>query len=432
MRLIDIIKKDVLVVLRDGKALIFILLMPIVLMSILGLALGGIFSSGTFSIGQINIAVVDESTAPDMTGMHPGMQTIDFEAMSLYNVLDADEIKSFISYEKMDKDAAEQQLQNNEIDAIVSIPQNFNAQLIQAIMPINFDETVSNVNAEILVKGRSGKTLETNIVSSVVSAYTNTVSSISADVTILLKNIIQQRAWEQIPNIDMQSFAKELTDTSIKSALDIQEKGVAKRNPINSFAYYSIAITCMFVLYSAGQGSVFLHTENKEKTLSRLWAAGISRRKLLLGKAAAVLCLCLVQLILLFTFSTLAFGLKWGSILVFIITSLCVAVSVTGLGVLLMVLVYRAGNPRIGNVFQSILVQVFALFGGSFLPLSALPKFFSTISLFTPNGLAIHAYTANMTGAPFGEVLPYLLGSIGIGIVLFILGTALFPRERRA
>lgn len=432
MRLIDIIKKDVLVVLRDGKALIFILLMPIVLMSILGLALGGVFSSETFSIGQINIAIVDESTAPDMTNMHPDMQNIDFEAMSIYNVLDADEVKSFISYEMMDKDTAVKKLQNKEIDTIINIPKDYNDKLVRAIMPISLDGTIESVNAEIRVKGRSGKTLETNIVSSVVSAYTDTVSSVSADIAVLLKTMIQQRAWEQIPSIDIQSFAKELTDTSIKSALDIQERGVAKRNPIDSFAYYSIAITCMFVLYSAGQGSTFLHTEDAEKTLSRMWAAGVSRRKLLLGKAAAVLCLCLVQLILLFTFSTLAFGLKWGSILVFILTSLCVAISVTGLGVLLMVMVYRAGNPRIGNVFQSILVQVFALFGGSFLPLSALPKFFSTISLITPNGLAIHAYTANMTGAPFGEVLPYLLGSIGIGVILFILGTALFPRERRA
>jgi ABC-2 type transport system permease protein len=131
-------------------------------------------------------------------------------------------------------------------------------------------------------------------------------------------------------------------------------------------------------------------------------------------------------------FSTLAFGIEWGDPLVFILISVCVAISITGLGVLLMVLVYRAGNPAVGSVFQSVIVQVLALIGGSFVPLAVLPAFISTVALFTPNGLAVMAYTGNVSGAPFTEILPYLCGSVLMGIVLYFIGLMLFPKERRA
>ena len=444
MRLIDIIRKDLAVVLRDWKALIFIVLMPIVLMSILGLALGGVFSTGSYTMGQIDIAVVDETEEITEQQMAAAVQqsiadmggeiasadmsatgSMDLEQMSLYTVLDSDSVSEFISYEITDSETAAKMLENGEIAAVVTIPESFTMDMIVAMV-------TGQGRAEISVLGSSDDTISAGIVSGVVSAYTDTLSQISADIRILIETMVQSGTMseEAMGTLDIASMVSGSATQS--AALSITEKGVEARKPLNSFAYYAIAITCMFVLYSAGQGSTFLYAENAERTLMRLRAAGISRSKLLIGKSMAVLGLTVIQLIILFAFSTLAFGLQWGSMGTFLLISLCVALSVTGLGVLLMVLVYRADNPRIGSVFQSIIVQVLALFGGSYLPLSQLPKFFSTISLATPNGLAIHAYTESMSGAPFGEVAPYLLGSIGAGLILFLLGLALFPRERRA
>ena len=446
MRLIDIVKKDVSIVLRDWKALIFIVLMPIVLMSILGLALGGVFSTDGFSIGQINIAVVDDTdelsqqqmaaalqqSNADMGGdvsqqNLSGLENFDQDQMSLYTVLDSPEVSTFITYEVTDLDTADALLADGEIAAVVHIPKSFALDMMLGMV-------TGEGHAQIDVTGSADDTMSAGIVSGVVSAYTDTISQIAADIQILIDTMVQSGKLtpEAMQALDIETMVSGTAKQSAAGVLDIAEKGVAARNPIGSFAYYSIAITCMFVLYSAGQGSTFLYTEDAEKTLMRLRAAGISRTKLLLGKSVGVLCLTVMQLIILFVFSTLAFGLEWGSVGVFVLISLCVALSVTGLGVLLMVLVYRAGNPRIGNIFQSIIVQVLALFGGSYLPLSQLPKFFSTISLATPNGLAIHAYTENITGAPAGDVLPYMLGSLGLGVLLFLIGMAVFPRERRA
>ncbi len=430
MRLIDIIKKDVLIVLRDFKALIFIFIMPIVLIVILSLALGGVFEYDS-SIGQIDIAVVDNTSASEAEDIEKQMgnygASFDVSDMSIYNVLDSEDISAFLSYETVDSQEAKRLLDSGETDAIVTIPKGYITGVMTSMMG-------GNGEVEIDVEGRQNNTLKTQIAAAVVRSYADTLSTLSADINILIDTVLASGNFSQdtFNSIDIAAYMQEAASGAAVNAVKINSQGVEARKPLTSFMYYSIAITCMFILYSAGQGSSFLYTESEEQTLQRLSAAGVTRSRLLFGKSAAVFILCLLQLVVLFAFSTLAFGIDWGNPLAFIVTSICVAISVTGLGVLLMVLVYRAGNPRIGSVFQAILVQVFALFGGSYIPLSVLPKFFSTVSLVTPNGLAIKAYTGGVTGAPFGETLPYLAGSLAIGIVLYLLGVVLFPRERRA
>jgi len=424
MKLIDIIKKDLRVVLRDRAALMFIFLMPIVLITILSFALGGVFTSEGVSIGHINIAVVDNAAEDDTQQMASEGAAFDMQQMSLYSVLDSSEVAEFLSYTVMDEAAANEKLQNGEIDAVVTIPRGFNAGMISLMAG-------SGGDLQIDVTGAQNRTMESGIVASIVRAYTDTFSTLSADMDILVQTAVSSGGMvqETISKLDFESFMRSLSE---RPDININMEGIAARKALSSFSYYSIAITCMFVLYSAGQGSTFLLTESQEKTLLRLTAAGVSTKKLLLGKSVAVFFLCIIQLIVLLGFSTLAFGIDWGNPFVFVLISVCVAISVTGLGVLLMVLVYRAGNPSVGSVFQSVIAQVLALFGGSFLPLAVLPAFFSTVALFTPNGLAIMAYSGNVTGAPLTEILPYLGGSVLLGIVLYFLGLMLFPKERRA
>ncbi len=428
MRMTDIIAKDLRVVLRNRVALIFIFLMPIVLITILSFALGGMFTSEGVSIGHLNIAVVDFTDDDEAQGLQQmasanGTGAFDSKAMSLYAVLDSKEVAAFLSYTVADEQTAKQQLEDGSIDAVVTIPKGFTMGIMTAM-------TGGGSHQQIDVTGAQNKAMQSGIVAGIVRAYTDTLSAMSADIKILMETALSGGiAQEAIAQLDFASFMQSLSQPG---DINVTMQGIDARKALSSFSYYSIAITCMFLLYSAGQGSSFLLTESQEKTLVRLRAAGVSVKKLLLGKSVAVFFLSIIQLIVLLGFSTLAFGLDWGNPLVFILISVCVAVSITGLGVLLMVLVYRAGNPAVGSVFQSVIAQVLALFGGSFLPLAVLHAFFSTVALFTPNGLAVMAYTGNVSGAPLAEILPYLGGSVLMGIVLYCLGLLLFPKERRA
>lgn len=425
MKLRDIILKDIRIVLRDRVALMFIFLMPIVLIMILSFALGGMFASEGFSIGRIYIGIVDNDNRQQAQSA-----AFDTNEASIYTLLHNEEIASFISYDIMDESSAKDKLDAGNIDAYITIPNGFSAAVSQAMSGM-LGNGIDAGALELSVTGSPNSTLKAGIINSIVKAYAETLSMLSKDIKLLISTVMQSGSLsaQTIAQLDIENFIKSLAEPP---SVDVSFEGIAARKPLSSFSYYSIAITCMFVLFAAGQGSAFLYTESEERTLQRLSASGISGIKLLLGKAFAVFALCLIQLAALLGFSTLVFGIDWGNPYVFMAISACVAVSVTGLGTLLMVIVYRTGNPSIGNVFQSIFVQVLALLGGSFLPLAILPKFFSTLALFTPNGLAVMAYTGNVSGAPFAEVLPFMAGSIAIGIVFMATGALLFPRERRA
>ena len=65
MKIISIIRKDLITILSDKKALAIILAMPIILMVILSFALKGIFTEDALTEGRVKIAVVKEYDAQE-------------------------------------------------------------------------------------------------------------------------------------------------------------------------------------------------------------------------------------------------------------------------------------------------------------------------------------------------------------------------------
>lgn len=409
MRLFDIIKKDLMLVLSDPKAMVFILLMPIVLIVILSYSLGGSFESEEYQMGIIKVAIVDNTTEDEKAII----ELLMLQEMTIYALLENEELTDIITYEVTDAENAASLIESGEIDALIIIPEGFIMTITQSMIG-SFGET------EIEIIGSQYNIIKTNIVATIISSYTNYISSMAAD-KVVLSEFLQSH--------DFVSYVEELrADNSTE--LQINSEGVRRRKVVNQFFYYTIAITGMFILYSAGQGSAFLLNESKNKTLQRLFISGVSHNKLLFGKCFAIFSLCIIQLIFLFTFSTFAFSIDWGNPFIFLLTALSLALSVTGIGALLMVLSYNASSQTLGDMFMSIIVQVMALFGGSFIPLAILPKFFSYVALFTPNGLGIIAFTGNMQGAPLGEIMPYILGNVLMGGFYIALGLHFFEKKK--
>ena len=259
--------------------------MPIVLIVILGLALSGIFDAGTVSIGQIHIAVVDEVSETEIAGANAQLGTNmggSYDEMSLYTVLDSDEIQDFLSYSVVDADKADSLLEDGEVDAIVTIPAGYAQGLADAMYGSG-----ESVSIDVLYEDPS---LETTVAEGIVQSYADTLSSISADIGVLYQAVEQGASIQAMATLDVASYIQTAVSASIADTVEITSQGIEARPVINSYYYYSIAITCMFILYAAGQGSTFLYTESEDRTLQRLSAAGVPDTKLLLGKSFAVFC----------------------------------------------------------------------------------------------------------------------------------------------
>tara|TARA_B100000965_G_C19126405_1_gene555555 strand:+ start:18 stop:353 length:336 start_codon:yes stop_codon:yes gene_type:complete len=92
-------------------------------------------------------------------------------------------------------------------------------------------------------------------------------------------------------------------------------------------------------------------------------------------------------------------------------------ISVAGLGTMIAAATFKAGNYKMSIAFDSVIIQIMALIGGSFIPFEVLPKFMQKLSILSINGIALKSYLKNMMGYGLGEVKIYLSVLLGLGIV---------------
>lgn len=157
--------------------------------------------------------------------------------------------------------------------------------------------------------------------------------------------------------------------------------------------------------------------------------AGVKPFDVLVGKAAVIALVTLLQSLLLMGYSKVAFGVSWGNGYHVALILAAVVLAISGLGILLATIGSVTRSYKVSRVFENGLIQVLALFGGSYLPVEQMPDFIQTLSHYVLNGLVLKAYLFNMMGYSLSDILP-LVGGIALNGVVFI-GAALFIFVRK-
>lgn len=451
MRVLDIVKKDLKVLFSDKKALSILILMPIILTTILSFALSGSFGD-MGNMGTLNIAVVknyekdlqmekfktkmiqqmiqsqtdksqtDTSGVNNMQELLVEIDSFDPEKVFFDNFLALEEVKSLLNYEVMDEDEARRSLQAKDISAVVILNEDYIYNML-----INMYSTYRN-NIEINVVGHADMEYSKSIVEDMINGFADIMSTIMINKSVTLETVME---YSELPDIG--AIMKDITIDSQKMVeninADINMKTIEGLKHIDSFSYYSVAMASMFILFAAGYGARWLLEEKENITLARMSAAGVSKWLILFGKTTAIFLTSTIQMIALILFSSLLLGADWGSIPVVIGIIASAAIGVAGLGILLAVVVYKAGNYSVAEMFTSVIIQFMALLGGSYLPLFILPKFIGMLSHGVINGVALKAFMRNMQGYDFSKIVHLIITNVGIGLVLFIIALILFAKE---
>lgn len=444
MKVISIIIKDMKTILSDKKALAIIILMPIVLMVILSFALKGSFASGDAGdVEKVNIAVVKQYDSIKDSSMFEELLSggllakgmgkeateelkvssgdVDPEKIFLEDFLSSEEVGKIIGYRIEEEDRARELLKSGEISAIVLLPDKFVYD-----MKVNLLTPFRN-KVEIRVVTHPDKSISGQVVQSIIEAYSDTMSSI-----MIGKNALIKAALEYDLGNDGLKGMKEIME-GISLAMEgirvnIDDVMVEGRKPISSYEYYSVAMMTMFILYAASHGGRMLLEEKENITYQRMIIAGTSKLGILAGKFCAVFLIALLQIAIMIIFSHIALKVRWGSTLPVILISISSAFAIAGVGTALAAATYRAGNYKMANIFESIVIQTMALLGGSFFPIDIMPSIFQELSFLSLNGAALKAYLKIMTGYGLTEVLGYIAALAGTG-VLFLLFSVLIIRK---
>lgn len=435
MHIKDIVIKDIKKILYDRKTLAILMLMPIVLTTILSFALKGTFDTDGGFKEPIKLALVknyDNSFEKEkfksmimndienygQVEINKYLEEMDPDKI-ISDVFDNKEIKKILTYVEMTESKALKTLEQNEVQAVVIFPKNF---IYNTYM--NYSPAMIKNKIEIKTIKTADNTFAGSIVQNIADSFTEQMSR--AVVNKEVYNSVLSKY--QIESKDINKSIEDIMQIGIdEEDLKIEEKSVSGKKPMDSFSYYAMAIMTMFIYFSAGFGGRALLVEKNEYTYQRLNVIGIPVWKMYIGTFFTSFSIAMLQSIILMVYSTLVLGVNWGNILYVIITALLLATTIGSMGLLISCITIKANNFKFVNFFENGLVFFMALVGGSYIPISQLPKFLQNLSDFSVNGLGIKMYSKIMLGESFSSISTHAVYLVAMSFV-FISIALLYSR----
>lgn len=418
------LKKDLLCLLRDRSELYLLILMPLILIIILGFALGGFFVGNNQAL-SMKVAIVQEDDENkgisqfveelQQIGM-PEEAITELQAaakeVSPYSVLKAmlenESLSNLINTVSMDRSNAEQELKDGELTAILTIPENFTYQALTKTL-LGEGETSS-----ILLTVNDQASLRAGIFEDIIEAFVYTFNFETAinRSTMHVNGEVVNREAVEIGGIET----------------------VSKRNPINSFQYYTIGMAVMFVLYIGASIASYAYVEKQQHVFNRILLSNKHPLLYLLGKFISAMVIAMMQITILFTVTSLIFqplgeftlNFWLGIALISIILAMCVGT----LGALMTAIIVRFDSQGAIGIFSGGVVTIFAFLGGSFFPTADLHPVISQLGNWTPNGAALSAYLQWMQGLPLEFLISPLIRIAFLALLFLAISVFIFPKRR--
>jgi ABC-2 type transport system permease protein len=396
MGFLEITRKDLLLLVRDRRALVVLLLLPMAFICILGLSTGRLL--GWRNDNQLlKLGVVDHCESRHSNLIIQRMQAI--------NGIRTVRVKSLSD--------VEEQLDNRKITAAVVIGKDFESKIkilaahdIFDVSEARMKITLDDVDVRIL--SRPAAAMVRSVVDQLVLFCTLQAvlpdsvrrSVVQSQVHDLLLGNSGGNNESALPDADA-----EPTKVTIDAAEQIQraDASVEEVTTENTDAengnpvYQTLvpAYTVMFAFFLVPiMGRSFI-SERELGTLKRLRISPISAVDLVLGKTIPFLVISLAQSAALFLFGRLLFGMSWGSqpwLLMPIVT--CTSLAATGMGLLIATLVRTDSQV---SAYANFLVITLAGISGCFMPRDWLPEVMQTVSLATPHAWSLIAYHEALT-----------------------------------
>lgn len=202
---------------------------------------------------------------------------------------------------------------------------------------------------------------------------------------------------------------------------EASEDGLPTWLQTNSFTYYAVGVTALFVMFAAHAVSVSVARERGTDSYARLRALGVQPTVYMVGGSLAGIVVSFLFLSAMAVISSLLFGVEWGNVVSWVVLTLAGATAAAGLSLVMMALIPK---PEHLEGAGSAMFNVLAFLGGSMTPLHVLPEWFRTSLGWLPNRAVLTGYLKASRGADLAAISGELT-TLGIAtVVLFTLGWA--------
>ena len=356
---------------RDRAAMILSFIVPIVFFSIFA----GIFGGRRSSTPRVTVALVDEDRSTQSKRLVDALR-----AESALKIRD-----------NANAAAAEAEVRKGDAPVALIIPKGFGASRIT--FDPNADTRVafkmlrdpSDAIAPQVLNGLLQKALMTGMPDMMITGGIDALEKFGGPLTPQQRTNLQQSVTAvQSRPAGQQSGNDGLVKLEVTDVV-----GKTKNNPI--IAFYAAGIGVMFLLFTASGAGGALLEEVESGTLDRILSSRVSMSKLLAGKLLYLWTLGVVQLIVMFVWGAVMFGVPLATHLPgFAIMAAATALTCSAFGLLLA----SASRTRaqLGAISTLAVLTISAL-GGSMFPRFLMPESMQRASLVLFNSWALDGFT---------------------------------------
>lgn len=397
--------KDLLLIGRDKKAFLTLIMMPLLLIAILGAAFGNVFQEeGDVEIPKFTLGVVnlDEGTVGGILA----------DEVFGKGLPDQIRVKHF------QRDEMEQKIQDHKLSVGIVIPANFTTSLS------------TGKAAEIKLISVPNPGVKTMIVQSVIEQFMQNYTVESEAMKQSMEKALKAGMTMEEYQASMIAKTSQKAEVNQTIASQLNEKTVqAESKPVGSFQYYAAAMGVMFLLMTVAEGVSAMILEKEQEVYNRLQVSKLSYHQYLVGKMLGLITISLIQAFVIIIGTTFIFGVDWGdSVAGVIVITISFVISACGLGVLAGSFIKKEKTFSVASMLAT---QIMAAIGGSMAPLYIFPDWAVFVGKFLPNGLALQTYIELMSGSSLIDILPAVAGILGLGFFFFIIGLVRLLMERR-
>ena len=396
-KLLYIALNELLLLLKDKMAAIWMVILPLGMTAIMGLVFGG-FGGGSEAV-VIDLPVVD----------HDGgeMAAVVLDILSQTGNLHLET--------EHDEETARQLVADGKRAGAMVIPSGFSADLTSG------QPTALEL---IIVPGGQTAPLLEGMVRGVASGFSNVQTAVEVAISEV------QRATGST-NLDYQGIAGRVVDVALERLHDppvrarITTVGSAEEEEFNIFDQVVPGYAVMFAMFTVLSAAGGILEEKERGTFKRLLIAPIPQWSLLGGKLLAQFLMGVGQIALMFIFGALVFHVQLGnSLLGLLLITLATCWATTSLGILL-VAVIRSRKQL--HPITTLIILGSSAIGGSWFPLFLMPKAVQQVGRITLVAWAMEGYNRLMLlGGSLADVWVNIGVLVLYGAICFAIGLKLF------
>ena len=413
MKIMVIAIKDFVQSSRSLVSIGMMIVAPLLITGLVSLAFGGMSTGSDPQPAEfiLSVANLDQGSTPAPTA---GDQLLAF--------LQSDQAPAWLTVQTTTgEDAARQAVRDQQAGAALVIPAGLTQAIHNPAQPVEIPllSDLPESYGVLVTENLVGQYLKNLTQFDLLAQQVNSADRASA---------IQQYQQYQA-NLDTRLASQDPSLLLVqKTGAQSKDASATTTDPLaNILRQIMAGMLVFFVFFTGANGAISILREEEQQTMPRLLTSPTAPMQILAGKFLSIWFTILVQIGVLLTASSLMFHIRWGNPAALCLVSFGLSVAATGFGIFLLTF---ASNTRQAGVLTGGILSALGMLGGLFTAaISTMPAAFRMVSLFTPQGWAMRAFTQMMNAEPISLILVSAAATVGFGLAAFFAGLVRFQRR---